>query len=114
MKSHPAPWSGEVLLACKRCQKKLRKSKASPEFARMRKWIKDRLRHEPWSAQKPGLHVIEIPCQKICPRNGIVVLRQSQLTERRAQFLHCHQRKANAGDLRIDGSCQLAESLISE
>lgn len=85
MKSYEAPWKGEVLLACKRCQKRLRKSKASPDFARLRKWIKWRQRRDPNSGVKP-LHVIEIPCQKICPKKGIVILLQPHLAAQPARF----------------------------
>jgi hypothetical protein len=83
-KTYPAPWDGNLILACRRCQKRLRKSDHPPAFAKLKKWLKARARQD--GLKKNALHVIEIPCQKICPKGGLVVLGQSQLASRPAGF----------------------------
>jgi ABC-type arginine transport system ATPase subunit len=82
-RSYPAPWKGEIILACKRCQKRLRKSRPSARFARLRKWVHAKVRKDKLSAP---VHLVEIPCQKICPKNGIVVCNRAQLSEQPARF----------------------------
>lgn len=88
MKNYDALWDGPLILACRRCQKRLRKSGHPPAFAKLRKWLKSRLRKD--DRQKNALHVIEIPCQKICPKGGVVCMSQSQLASRPAGFCIIH------------------------
>jgi hypothetical protein len=84
LKTYPTPWEGNLILACRRCQKRLRKSEHAPAFAKLKKWLKTRARRD--GLKKNALHVVEIPCQKICPKGGVVVLGQSQLASRPAGF----------------------------
>ncbi len=83
LKNYVVPWEGNLLLACKRCQKKLRKSRHSAGFAKVKKWIKARGRKEKSAIE---LRVIEVPCLKICPKNGVVVCSQAQLAASPARF----------------------------
>ncbi|AXC09624.1 hypothetical protein ACPOL_0239 [Acidisarcina polymorpha] len=83
LKNYSAPWTGEVILACKRCQKKLRREKHPSEFSRLKKWFKNRGRQLPSTT---AFHIIEIPCQNICPKHGVVVLSRPQLASRPPRF----------------------------
>jgi hypothetical protein len=83
-KSHPPPWDTNLILACRRCQKRLRKTEHPPRFAKLKKWLKSRARRE--GLKKSPLHLIEIPCQKICPKAGLVLLTQSQLATHPTTF----------------------------
>jgi hypothetical protein len=83
IKTYPAPWEGDLILACRRCQRRLRKSGHEPAFAKLKKWLKKRSRK---NASTPRLHLIEIPCQNICPKGGLVVCSQAQLAARPAGF----------------------------
>jgi hypothetical protein len=76
LRSYVAPWKGEIVLVCKRCQKRLRKSHRPPPFKRVKKWLRAKLRED---TPETKFHIIEIPCQKICPKNGIVICGGSQL-----------------------------------
>ncbi len=84
MTTYPTPWDTNLILACRRCQKRLRKTDNPPAFAKLKKWLKARARHE--GAKKNPLHLIEIPCQKICPKAGVVVFSQPQLATHPASF----------------------------
>jgi hypothetical protein len=83
-KTHPTPWDTNLILACRRCQKRLRKSEHPPTFAKLKKWLKARARRE--DSRKNPLHLIEIPCQKICPKAGVLVISQPQLATHPAGF----------------------------
>jgi hypothetical protein len=83
LKSYITPWKSEVILACKRCQKKLRKQRQPPEFANLKKWVKT---HSRKGKAKSAPHIIAVPCLKICPKGGIVVFSQSQLATSPARF----------------------------
>ncbi len=71
-----APWRGQLLLACGKCRKKLRKSSEPAEAANLKKLLK--------ACGKQGeerfrLRVIEVPCLKLCPKGGVTVCTQQQL-----------------------------------
>jgi hypothetical protein len=83
LKSYAVPWKGGVALACGRCQRKLRKTKHPALFAKVKKWMKKRPRRDTAPAE---LRVIDIPCQNICPKRGIVVCSPAQLNTHPARF----------------------------
>lgn len=64
LKSYPARWIGPTLLACKKCQKKLKKAGGCKRLAKLRK-----------SAKKlsPAVHVVDVGCMDLCPKGGVAV-----------------------------------------
>lgn len=70
-----APWKGELILACNKCQRKLKKRKAG-RFASLKKWFKKRSRSDDDS---PMIRVVGIDCIKLCPKGGVTVSTQHQL-----------------------------------
>lgn len=69
LKTCPAPWEGRLILACKKCQKKLKGDDDLRALAKLKKAIK---RH---NKLHPGqmLHVISVPCMDPCPKTGVTV-----------------------------------------
>jgi hypothetical protein len=73
-KTYPAPWTGQLILACRKCQKKLKASKDLQALAKLKKTVKRHNRKHPERA----LHLIQIPCTGLCPKNGITVCNPTQ------------------------------------
>lgn len=76
IRSYKAPWRGELLLVCKKCQRKIDKPKA---LANLRKWFKKRSKSD--SANAPEVRIVGVDCVKMCPKAGVTVMRQHQLGE---------------------------------
>ena len=76
LKSYKGPWNkkGPLLLACSKCERKLRKD--GHPLARLRKLLKKR-------GKKLGLEqkllVVQTPCLRVCPRGGVTVCTQAQV-----------------------------------
>jgi predicted metal-binding protein len=68
-KTYPALWKGQVVLACRKCQKKLKGDHALRDLANLRKTFKR------YNKQHPDeqLHVINVPCLDLCPKDGVTV-----------------------------------------
>jgi predicted metal-binding protein len=67
LKSYPAPWHGRLLLACQKCQKKLKRRDELKALAKLKKTVKQHNRNFP---QTP-LHVVNVPCLDLCPKDGV-------------------------------------------
>src|SRR6202012_2779534 len=66
-KTYPAPWSGQLILACRKCQKKLKGNKDLEALARLKKTIKRHNRKHP----ETPLHLVPISCTDLCPKDGV-------------------------------------------
>jgi hypothetical protein len=75
LRSYKGLWNkkGPLLLACRKCQRKL-KHEGHP-LAQLRKLLKKRSRKLDFE-RKPL--VIETPCLKVCPRGGVTICTQAQ------------------------------------
>jgi hypothetical protein len=69
-------WKGELVLACKKCQRKLRKHHGDPALARIRRWFRARGKRDPLG---PAAFVINVPCMKLCPKNAVTLFPVRQL-----------------------------------
>lgn len=69
IKSYPATWKGNLLLACRKCQKKLKGEPGMQTLAKLKKTIK---RH---NQKHPGaeLHVMNVPCMDLCPKRAVTI-----------------------------------------
>jgi hypothetical protein len=76
LRSYPAPWKGELLLVCRKCQKRLKHDGEKSGISKLSKTLKKRARQD---ENAPRLHVLEVPCLKMCPEGGITVCTQRQL-----------------------------------
>jgi hypothetical protein len=76
LRSYRAPWKGQVILVCRKCQKKLRHAGKKNRLAKLAKYLKKRTRQDENGLQ---LHVIEVSCLKLCPKGGVTVCAQRQL-----------------------------------
>jgi predicted metal-binding protein len=76
VRSFRVPWKGQLVLVCRKCQKKLKRGGKRNGIAKLGKALKRRARNE---ADGLKLHVIEVPCLKLCPKGGVTVCTQRQL-----------------------------------
>ena len=69
LKPYRANWSGRVVLACRKCQKKLKKDGQPPDGVGLKKIVRAaNKRHK-----GEELHVIQVPCMDLCPKGGVTV-----------------------------------------
>lgn len=76
--TYPGRWQGHLLLVCRKCRKKLRRTSADDELLKLKKALKRRARHDDHGGLR--LHMIEVPCLKMCPKGGITTCTQGQLS----------------------------------
>ena len=85
VRSYPAPWKGQVVLACRKCQKKLKQAGKKRGMAKLSKELKSRTgKHE----QRLELTVLDVPCLKLCPKGGVTVCTQQQLAKNRCSIMY--------------------------
>jgi hypothetical protein len=75
LRTYRAPWKGQIVLVCRKCQKKLHGGKKN-RIARLGKELKKQALQE---EDGPRLRVIQVSCLKVCPKGGVTVCTQSQL-----------------------------------
>jgi hypothetical protein len=83
LKTYPAPWAGRLVLACRKCQKKLKGDTGLVGLAKLKKSIKrynkaikrDDLNRDAGALHVIALHVIQVPCMDVCPKDGVTVYR---------------------------------------
>ena len=78
MKSYPAPWQGKLILACRKCQKKLKKSDDLKPLANLKKTIKAQNKRFP----EAPLHILNVPCMDLCPKDAVTICIPSQADNR--------------------------------
>ncbi len=85
IRSYPGAWKGQLVLSCTKCQKKLRKDDPGHPLGKLKKALKQCARRD---EDKLRLRVIDIPCLKLCPKNGVTVCTQLQLGRGECSVLH--------------------------
>jgi predicted metal-binding protein len=63
------PWQGQIVLACRKCQKKLKGDQRLGVLSKLKKVVK---RHNKAHPTKQ-LQVINVPCMDLCPKHGVTV-----------------------------------------
>lgn len=76
MRSYPAPWKGQLLLACGKCRRKLKRGSTDNAVRKLAKSLKRRSKQDQDGFR---LRVIEVACLKMCPKGGVCVCTQAQL-----------------------------------
>ena len=74
LRVYPAPWKGEVLFACRKCQGKMKPS-GSPALAKVKKWFKRRAKKD----KAAPVRVIQLPCVDLCPKDGVTIFSRRHL-----------------------------------
>ena len=77
-KTYPAPWQGQLILACRKCQKKLKSNKHLEALARLKKTIKRHNRKHP----ETQLHLVPTACTDFCPKDGVTACSPALGSER--------------------------------
>lgn len=69
LKSYPAPWhEHRLVLACRKCQKKLKGQANLKPLANLRKAVK---KHNP--SHPTPLHILNVKCMDLCPKNAVTI-----------------------------------------
>jgi len=95
LKSYPVSWEGELVLACRKCQKKLKRDGDLRDLAKLKKTVKSLNKEHP----ERTLHVINVPCLDLCPKGGVTVCCPARDSSRLSvvrsstelQLLACHR-----------------------
>src|ERR1700761_2966910 len=77
-KSYAVPWQGRLVLACRKCQKKLKHAHGVEALGNIKKSIKARNKRQGQNL----LHVINIPCMDVCPKHCVAVCLPGEAGER--------------------------------
>jgi predicted metal-binding protein len=78
IKSYPARWQGELMLACKKCQKKLKKNDDLASLANLKKTVKERNKRGPAT----WLHIVNVPCMDLCPKDAVAICMPARAADR--------------------------------
>jgi hypothetical protein len=76
LRMYGVPWKGEALFACRKCQRKMKRT-GVPALAKVKSWFKKRAK----KGKGAPVHVIQIPCVKLCPKGGVTVFSRRQLRQ---------------------------------
>jgi hypothetical protein len=74
LRIYRAPWEGETLFACRKCQRKMKRN-GVPALAKVKRWFRKRAK----KSKDASVHVIQIPCVKLCPKGGVTFFSRRQL-----------------------------------
>jgi predicted metal-binding protein len=69
LKTYSPTWKGEILLACRKCQRKLKGEHGMRALAKLKKTIKRHNKEHPDAA----LHLVSVPCMDLCPKGAITI-----------------------------------------
>jgi hypothetical protein len=70
LRLYPAPWKGEAVFACRKCQRRIKKSGGPAALRKLKKWFKKRTHGTP---KAPPVHLIDVSCLKLCPKGGVTI-----------------------------------------
>jgi hypothetical protein len=77
LRSYSLPKRGTLLLACGKCQRRLKHDGDPANIASLKKAAKKITRE---TQPDLRLRVLKVPCLKLCPRDGITVCTPAQVT----------------------------------
>ena len=76
LRKYRTPWKGQLVLACRKCQKKLKHEGKQSRLAKLSKTLKKLARRD---VAGPALHIVDVSCLKLCPKGGVTVCTEEQL-----------------------------------
>ena len=83
LRAYDAPWQGQLVLVCEKCERRLRKDREHRDTPRLRKVLKACAEE---SSQPIALRVLEVGCMKLCPEGGVTVCTGEQAAENPVQL----------------------------
>jgi predicted metal-binding protein len=84
LRSYNGPWKGELVLVCRKCQKKLKHRGGNQKLARLGKTLNKRARRHDRHLE---ISAVNVPCLKMCPKEGVTVCTGPQLARRECSVL---------------------------
>jgi hypothetical protein len=84
VRTYPAPWKGQLVMVCRKCQNKLKHGGKKNGLAKLKKSLEKRARQ---SEDGLRLHVVDVSCLKMCPEGGVTVCTQRQLEDDRCSIM---------------------------
>src|ERR1700744_68618 len=75
LRSYPGPWKGELVLVCRKCQKRLQQDGGNKKLARLRKTLRKRAHR---LDDTLDVYAVDVPCLKMCPKDGVTVCTGTQ------------------------------------
>lgn len=76
LRAYKAPWKGRLVLVCRKCRKKLKEDGKKSKSAKLvRKIAKLAQRSD------APLHIVDVPCLKLCPKGGVTVCTAEQVAK---------------------------------
>ncbi|HTZ60920.1 MAG TPA: hypothetical protein VMB49_22580 [Acidobacteriaceae bacterium] len=84
LRSYRGPWKGELVLVCRKCQKKLKHRGGNKKLARMSKTLRKRA-----ARRDPELQIatVDVSCLKMCPKDGVTVCTGPQIARHECSVL---------------------------
>jgi predicted metal-binding protein len=74
LRAYKAPWKGKLVLVCRKCRKKLKEDGKKSKSAKLVRKIA-KLSH----SSDALLHIVDVPCLKLCPKGGVTVCTAEQV-----------------------------------
>jgi predicted metal-binding protein len=84
MRSYPGAWKGELVLVCRKCQKRLKHSGGTKQLGKMSKTLKKRALRQGHGLE---LKAVGVSCLKMCPKGGVTVCTGAQLARHECSIL---------------------------
>lgn len=76
LRSYRAPWKGQLVLVCRKCQGKIKHEGKKSGLKKLNKVLRKRARKD---EAAPALHVVNVSCLKLCPKGGVTVCTGRQI-----------------------------------
>src|ERR1700735_2178017 len=70
LRSYRGPWKGQLVLVCRKCQKKIKHSGTKNKLGKLSKTLKKRARRQEGGAV---IDTVGVSCLGMCPKGGITV-----------------------------------------
>ena len=70
VRGYRGPWKGQLVLICRKCQKKIKHSGTKNKLAKLGKTLKKRARRQESGAE---IYTVGVSCLGMCPKGGITV-----------------------------------------
>jgi hypothetical protein len=84
LRSYSGPWKGELVLVCRKCQKKLKHRGGNKKLTKIGKTLDKRARRHDRHLE---ISAVDVSCLKMCPKDGVTVCTGPQLGRRECSVL---------------------------
>jgi predicted metal-binding protein len=84
LRTYGAPWRGQLVLVCRKCQRKRKHEGKKNGLGKLNKVLRKRARKDDGV---PPPHVVDVSCLKLCPKSGVTVCTERQLGRRQCSIV---------------------------